>query len=100
MVIGCEAPVTGLEVNLWNCGGSLAEAGLESPGTTCPGSRASQVRNIQKYLYEWKNICAGAVHVVAGRCRAAVPRRRVPRRGRGEQHPAPRAADTLRQVDI
>ena len=52
MVIGCEAPVTGLEVNLWNCGGSLAEAGLESPGTTCPGFRASQVRNIQKYLYE------------------------------------------------
>ena len=43
MVIGCEAPVTGLEVNLWNCGGSLAEAGLESPGTTCPGSAASQV---------------------------------------------------------
>ena len=44
MVIGCEAPVTGLETNLWNCGGSLAEAGLESPGTTCPGSAASQVR--------------------------------------------------------
>ena len=43
MVIGCEAPVTGVEVNLWNCGGSLAEAGLESPGTTCPGSAASQV---------------------------------------------------------
>ena len=54
MVIGCEAPVTGLEVNLWNCGGSLAEAGLESPGTTCPGSKASQVRNIQKYLYNGK----------------------------------------------
>ena len=43
MVIGCEAPVTGVETNLWNCGGSLAEAGLESPGTTCPGSAASQV---------------------------------------------------------
>ena len=42
MVIGCEAPVTGVETNLWNCGGTLSEPGLESPGTTCPGSSASQ----------------------------------------------------------
>ena len=47
MLIGCEAPVSGLETNLWNCGGSLSEPGLESPGTTCPGSAASQV------LYMW-----------------------------------------------
>ena len=43
MVIGCSAPVSGLETNLWNCGGSLMEPGLESPGTTCPGSQTSQV---------------------------------------------------------
>ena len=47
MLIGCEAPVSGLRTNLWNCGGSLSEPGLESPGTTCPGSAASQV------LYMW-----------------------------------------------
>ena len=42
MLIGCEAPVSGLKTNLWNCGGSLSEPSLESPGTTCPGSSASQ----------------------------------------------------------
>ena len=46
MVIGCSAPVTGLATNLWNCGGSLGEADLESPGSACPGS-AAQV------LYMW-----------------------------------------------
>jgi len=43
MVIGCSSPVSGLATNLWNCGGSLGEAGLESPGSTCPGATASQV---------------------------------------------------------
>lgn len=47
MVIGCEAPVSGVEMNLWNCGGSLHETQLPSPGSTCPGSAASQV------LYMW-----------------------------------------------
>ena len=47
MVIGCDKTVTEVNVNLWNCGGSLSEAQLPSPGTTCPGSAASQV------LYMW-----------------------------------------------
>ena len=45
MVIGCTAPVSGVETNLWNCGGSLMEPQLESPGSTCPGSQTSQVTN-------------------------------------------------------
>ena len=52
MLIGCDAPVTELQTNLWNCGGSLSEPGLESPGTTCPGSAASQVATIFK-LQDW-----------------------------------------------
>ena len=40
-------PVTGVSTNLWNCGGSLGEDSLESPGATCPGAEASQV------LYMW-----------------------------------------------
>ena len=45
MVIGCDAPVSGVETNLWNCGGSLMETQLESPGSTCPGAQTSQVTN-------------------------------------------------------
>ena len=49
MVVGCSAPVVlkGGDENLWNCGGSLGEEGLQSPRTPCPGSASSQV------LYVW-----------------------------------------------
>ena len=43
MVIGCEYPVTSMEMNLWNCGGTLREDGLPNPGGTCPGSSATQI---------------------------------------------------------
>ena len=42
MVVGCPSPVTSSR-NLWNCGGSLGEDGLDYPGSTCPGSATSQV---------------------------------------------------------
>ena len=47
MVIGCEYPVSGVDKNLWNCGGTLSEVGLPNPGGTCPGSMATQI------LYMW-----------------------------------------------
>jgi len=43
MVIGCEYPVSSVDMNLWNCGGTLSEAGLPNPGGTCPGSMATQI---------------------------------------------------------
>ena len=53
MVIGCEYPVTNMEINLWNCGGTLREDGLQNPGGTCPGSSATQI------LFMWSLDAAG-----------------------------------------
>ena len=47
MVVGCPSPATSSR-NLWNCGGSLGEEGLDYPGSTCPGSPTSQVHNMEK----------------------------------------------------
>ncbi|XP_023321000.1 peptidylglycine alpha-hydroxylating monooxygenase-like [Eurytemora carolleeae] len=54
MVVGCDSPVDiePGEPNLWNCGGSLGEAGLRSPGSACPGSKSSQT------LFMW-SLAAG-----------------------------------------
>ena len=43
MVTGCEYPVSNVDMNLWNCGGTLSEAGLPNPGGTFPGSTATQI---------------------------------------------------------
>ena len=72
MVIGCAAPVSGVETNLWNCGGSLHEPQLETPGSTCPGSETSQVYNDQR-RHSLECLVPGPVHVVSGWRQSVVP---------------------------